>query len=77
MIRTAHVQFDTYRFPDPLYETVVTIINAIRTQNNYAMGAKIAVDHNISLSQIISKTLKLDIFDIAKLADAIKKIKTP
>jgi hypothetical protein len=34
------------------------------------------MENNITLKQIIHKTLKLDIFDIAKLADAMKKLKT-
>jgi hypothetical protein len=70
------MNFNSYRLHDPIYEIILTIINAIRNNKNYAMGAKIAVDNNITLTQIVAKTLKLDIFDIAKLADAIKKLKT-
>lgn len=77
MISNKNVQRNTYRLPDPIYDIIITIINAIRTQKNYDMGAKIAIDNNITLHQIISKSLKLDIFDIAKLADSIKKLKTP
>lgn len=76
MIKNTYMNFNSYRLPDPIYEIILTIINAIRNNKNYAMGAKIAVDNNITLTQIVAKTLKLDIFDIAKLADAIKKLKT-
>lgn len=76
MIRSSHTQFDTYRLYDPIYDIVLQVANEIRTHHNYSSGAKIALDNNISLSQIIHKTLKLDIFDIAKLADAMKKLKT-
>lgn len=75
MIRKENTQSETYRLPDPIYDIVLRVANEIRTNHNYATGAKIAMDNNISLSQIIAKTLKLDIFDIAKLADAMKKLK--
>lgn len=76
VIQKTNTQFDTYRLSDPIYDIVLQVANEIRTNHNYASGAKIAIDNNISLSQIIAKTLKLDIFDIAKLADAMKKLKT-
>ena len=67
---------ETYRLPDPIYDIVSQVVNEIRVNHNYPAGAKIAIDNKISLKQILSKTLKLNIFDIAKLADAMKKIKT-
>lgn len=76
VIQKTNTQFDTYRLSDPIYDIVLQVANEIRTNHNYSTGAKIAIDNNISLSQIIHKTLKLDIFDIAKLADAMKKLKT-
>lgn len=76
MIKKENTQSETYRLPDSVYDIVLQVANEIRTNHNYTTGAKIAMDNNISLSQIISKTLKLDIFDIAKLADAMKKLKT-
>lgn len=76
MIKDSYTSFNTYRLHDPIYDIVLQVANEIRTHHNYATGAKIALDNNISLAQIIHKTLKLDIFDIAKLADAMKKLKT-
>ncbi|MFA7091316.1 MAG: hypothetical protein WC149_05665 [Arcobacteraceae bacterium] len=76
MIKKENTQSETYRLPDSVYDIVLQVANEIRTNHNYTTGAKIAMENNISLSQIISKTLKLDIFDIAKLADAMKKLKT-
>lgn len=76
MIKKPNTQFDTYRLSDPVYDIVLRIANEIRTHHNYETGAKIALENNITLKQIIQKTLKLDIFDIVKLADAMKKLKT-
>lgn len=67
---------NTYRLPDPVYDTVLKIAYEIRTNHNYESAAKIALQSNIELQEIIIKTLKLDIFDIAKLADAMKKLKS-
>ncbi|MFA7083607.1 MAG: hypothetical protein WC141_03620 [Arcobacteraceae bacterium] len=68
--------FNTFRLPDPIYDVVLRIAHEIRTNHNYESAAKIALENNITLQQILVKTLKLDIFDIAKLADAMKKMKT-
>lgn len=74
--KTTSMQSGSYRLPDPVYDVVSKIVNEVRINHNYDTAAKIAIDNNISLNQMISKTLKLDVFDIAKLADAMKKLKS-
>ncbi len=76
MTKATNIQFGSYRLSDPVYDVVSKIVNEVRINHNYDTAAKIAIDNNITLNQMISKTLKLDVFDIAKLADAMKKLKT-
>jgi len=76
VVKKTSVQFDSYRLPDPIYDIVSAIVNEVRINHNYDAAAKIALDNNISIKILTTKTLKLDVFDIAKLADAMKKLKT-
>jgi hypothetical protein len=68
--------FDTYRLSDPTYNIVFEVSKAIREENNFQKAAQIAVQNNLSIRTIMDKTCKLNLFDIAKLADAMKALKT-
>jgi hypothetical protein len=64
--------FDTYRLSDPVYDIVFEISTAIREENNFEKAAQIALANNITIRTIMDKTCKLNLFDIARLVDAMK-----
>lgn len=53
---------------------IINIVNAIRINHDYAKAAAILQDSGLSLFQLSSMTLRLSIFDIAKLGDELAKI---
>ena len=53
---------------------VLNIVNAIRLEHNYAKAAVILQDSGLTLFQLSSMTLRLSIFDIAKIGDELVKI---
>ncbi len=53
---------------------VTKIVNIIRLEHDYAKAAIALQDSGLTLSQLTSMTLRLSIFDIAKLADELVKI---
>lgn len=65
----------TYRAYDPIYDKVSEISTLIRAKHDFDAAAKVALDNNITLEDVVNKTMKLSIFDIAKLADHINKLK--
>lgn len=65
----------TYRAYDPIYDKVAEISTLIRAKQDFDGAAKIALENNITLEDVVNKTMKLGIFDIAKLADHINKLK--
>lgn len=65
----------SYRVYDPIYDKVLEISTLIRAKSDFEGAAKLALEHSITLQDIVNKTLKLSIFDIAKLADQMNKLK--
>ena len=53
---------------------IVEIVNAIRIDKDYAKAAVILQDSGLTLFQLSSMTLRLSLFDIAKLGDELNKI---
>ncbi len=61
---------------DPIIQShIFQIVKEIKLNKDYSAGAKILLDNNISFREVFNYTLKLNIFDCARLADAAKKIK--
>ncbi len=54
---------------------VVTVVNLIKKESNFEKAAQILIENNISITQLVGKTLRLSMFDVAKLSDAIIALK--
>lgn len=54
--------------------TIVNIVNTIRMDKDYAKAAIILQDSGLTLFQLSCMTLRLSMFDIAKLGDELNKI---
>lgn len=54
---------------------VVTVVNLVKKENNFQKAAQILIENNISITQLVGKTLKLSIFDVAKLSDTVIALK--
>ncbi len=54
---------------------IVTVVNLIKKEHNFEKAAQIIIDNNISITQLVEKTLRLSMFDVAKLSDAVIKKK--
>ncbi|AXH15012.1 hypothetical protein [Malaciobacter mytili] len=50
---------------------VVTVVNLIKKENNFEKAAQILIENNISITQLVGRTFRLSMFDVAKLSDAI------
>lgn len=55
-------------------DTIVKIVDAIRIDKDYAKAAVILQDSGLTLLQLSCMTLRLSLFDIAKLGDELNKI---
>ncbi len=53
---------------------IVQIVKEIKVNQDYDAGARIILEKSLSFRDIFSSTLKLNIFDCARLADAVKRI---
>lgn len=53
---------------------VTKIVNLIRLEHDYAKAAIALQDSGLTLYQLSSMTLRLSLFDIAKLGDELVKI---
>lgn len=53
---------------------VIQIVDLIRYEHDYAKAAIALQDSGLTLLQLSSMTLRLSIFDIAKLGDELVKI---
>ncbi len=57
-------------------ENIRQIIYCIHNKNDYEQASKIMLENNISLRELCQNTLKLSIFEVARLADdLIKKVR--
>lgn len=57
-------------------ENIRQIIYFIHNKSDYEQASKIMLDNDISLRELTHNTLKLSIFEVARLADElIKKMK--
>ncbi|WP_419771436.1 MAG: hypothetical protein ACNI3C_06485 [Candidatus Marinarcus sp.] len=70
------IQKSTYRYSDPEYDVIYEIIKIIKHNSDFDAAAQIAISNHLTLNHIIAKTMKLNIFDIAKLADSMNKLKS-
>ena len=57
-----------------ILNVILEIIDLIRHKGDYAKAAILMQDHQLTLTKLISTTLRLSIFDIAKLGDELSKI---
>ncbi|PHO08918.1 hypothetical protein CPG37_11925 [Malaciobacter canalis] len=54
---------------------VAEVIKSIRNERNYEKAAQILVEKNISISELVRRTLRLSIIDLAKLSDIVITLK--
>ncbi|AXH09707.1 hypothetical protein CP960_09630 [Malaciobacter halophilus] len=54
---------------------VVDLVRVIRNEKDFQKAAKIVIENNITMTEIVSRTLRLSVFDIAKLSDTVIELK--
>lgn len=50
---------------------VAEVIKLIKNERNYEKAAQILIEKDISISELVRRTLRLSIIDLAKLSDIV------
>lgn len=69
------IREEEFKRRDPLSDIVYELTSLIKNGRDIDRAAKIAMENNLTIEQIVSRTMRLTIYDIAKLADAIISLK--
>lgn len=54
---------------------IFKVVRFIRTNDNYEEAASILIENKITVTEVIKYTLRLSLFDIAKLSDQMLLMK--
>ncbi|RXJ98397.1 hypothetical protein CRU98_10200 [Arcobacter sp. CECT 8986] len=54
-----------------LSEAIVEIVRSIKYERNFDKASQIVIEKNISMTSIVERTLRLQMFEVAKLCDAV------
>ncbi|PHO12072.1 hypothetical protein [Malaciobacter marinus] len=61
---------DTQKFIE-IASGVAEVIKLIKNERNYEKAAQILIEKDISISELVRRTLRLSIIDLAKLSDIV------
>ncbi|AXX92384.1 hypothetical protein CPU12_06800 [Malaciobacter molluscorum LMG 25693] len=54
-----------------LSESVVEIVKFVKYERNFDKAAQIIIEKNITMTNIVERTLRIQMFELAKLCDAV------
>lgn len=69
------VDEEKYKPRDALAHTVYELTNYVKNNSDIERAVRIMIEHNITFEELLNRTLRLSIYDIAKMSDIMNKLK--